>query len=132
MGTDPCIDIIAQAIETTHRYRPAALPDYAENIHNALERRVCDCGQFFANQQAHRTHVYQEIARAIRSQIARELELSLPTTLANEAEGPYGWLSDGHECVSVEEPDRVDYCGEGSIDLHHIASIAAASVTNRS
>ncbi|WP_182050466.1 hypothetical protein [Changpingibacter yushuensis] len=122
MSTDPCIDIIAQAIKTT-------CSGYVENTQDVCECRVCDCRRAFANQAGHHTHIYEEIARAVRSQIARELELDLPTILANEAKNAYGWLSDGHKCVRIDEPDRVSYCGDGSIDLHHIASIAAVCIT---
>lgn len=107
-----------------------------------LERTIYDKIAFQGGDDEHfesvRGYIYHDAARAVhalfttaptvadvREQVARELWAKLPDTLRAQTHDDCGWLSDAQDAQLDATDDAVTFCGQGSIDVHHIADYAA-------
>ena len=62
----------------------------------------------------------------LRETVARALWARLPEILREQTHDDCGWLSDAQDAQLDATEDAITFCGQGSIDVHHIADYAAS------
>lgn len=90
---------------------------------------ACTCGHqldWYSRNDAHRKHVLAELAQAVREQAARDILSGLPAALITTARDEDGWASDMQDAqLRLVDDEWVAFCGEGAVDIQHIAEHAA-------
>lgn len=90
----------------------------------------CTCGHRYGQPQnvalATEAHRLGMTVAATREQVAQELLSGLPAALITTARDEDGWASDMQDAqLRLVNDGWVAFCGEGAVDIRHIAEHAA-------
>jgi hypothetical protein len=108
--------------------RPTVADDYTPTTGEVLNAYGANhWGRVDAADRWLAAHDREVAAKALR-EAAGHVQRALPGLLIEDSDSEDGWLSDAQNAQIMADHYAVSFCGEGSIDVHQIASIAAVLI----